>query len=101
MQALRASDNYTEARLTELGPRSYELWMNSVLDAPGYVEALFVSLLRVSGAEEPQATIIRREEDEHHLPPHLEGALRPEGPHPVAWMKRTASCMASRLLRGG
>ncbi len=63
VQALRSSDNYTEARLTELGPCSYELWMNSVVDAPGYSEALFVSFLRESGAEEPQATIVRREEE--------------------------------------
>jgi uncharacterized protein (TIGR02265 family) len=63
VQALRASDNYTEVRLTELGPGAWEMWMNSTLDAPGYAEALFVSFLRVSGAEEPQATIVRREEE--------------------------------------
>lgn len=63
VQALRSSDNYTEARLTERGPGHYELWMNSVLDAPGYAESLFVSFLRVSGAEEPQAAMVRHEEE--------------------------------------
>lgn len=63
VQALSASDNYTEARLTELGPGRYELWMNSVLDAPGYSEALFISFLRVSGAEEPQASTVRVDEE--------------------------------------
>lgn len=63
LQALRSSDNYTEVRLTELGPGHYELWMNSVLDAPGYAESLFVSFLRVSGAEEPHATVVRRDEE--------------------------------------
>jgi uncharacterized protein (TIGR02265 family) len=62
-QALRSTDNYTEVRLTELGPCGYEMWMNSVLDAPGYAEALFVGFLRVSGAEEPRATIVRRDEE--------------------------------------
>jgi uncharacterized protein (TIGR02265 family) len=62
-QALRAGDNYTEVRLTELGPGTWEMWMNSVLNAPGYAEALFVSFLRASGAEEPQASIVRREEE--------------------------------------
>ncbi|PTL79880.1 DUF2378 family protein [Vitiosangium sp. GDMCC 1.1324] len=62
-QALRASDNYTEVRLTQLGPCSYEMWMNSVLDTPGYAEALFVGFLRASGAEEPRASIVRKEEE--------------------------------------
>lgn len=62
-QALRTSDNYTEVRLTQLGPTRYEMWMNSVLDAPGYAEALFVSFLRVSGAEEPRANIVREEDE--------------------------------------
>ncbi|MFL5354662.1 MAG: DUF2378 family protein [Archangium sp.] len=63
VQALRSSDNYTEVELTELGPGRYELWMNSTLDAPGYAESLFVSFLRVSGAEEPHATRVRRDEE--------------------------------------
>lgn len=63
VQALRSSDNYTEVRLEELGPGHWELWMNSVLDTPGYVEALFVSFLKASGAAEPQAAIVRRDEE--------------------------------------
>lgn len=63
VQALRTSDNYTEVRLTELGPGTWEMWMNSVLDAPGYAEALFESFLRVSGAESPHVSRVRREED--------------------------------------
>lgn len=68
-QALRSSDNYTEVRLEELGPCRYELWMNSALDTPGYAEALFVSFLRVSGAEEAQASIVRQDEESttYHL----------------------------------
>lgn len=63
VQALRASDNYTEVRLKELGPGTWEMWMNSVLDTPGYAEALFESFLRASGAAEPEAVIVRREEE--------------------------------------
>ncbi|WP_257457561.1 TIGR02265 family protein [Archangium lipolyticum] len=63
VQALRSSDNYTEVQLKELGPSRYEMWMNSVLDAPGYAEELFTSFLRVSGAEEPRVVIVHREEE--------------------------------------
>lgn len=61
--ALRSSDNYTEVRLTQLGPCAYEMWLNSVVDAPGYSEALFVGILRVSGAQEPRARIARYENE--------------------------------------
>jgi uncharacterized protein (TIGR02265 family) len=63
VQALRSSDNYTEVRLEELGPGHWEMWMNSVMDAPGYAEALFVSFLRASGAAEPHAALVRRERE--------------------------------------
>lgn len=55
-QTLRATDNYTEAELIERGPNTYEMRMNSALDAPGYVEALLESMLRVGGAEAPKVT---------------------------------------------
>lgn len=61
VQALRTSDNYTEVRLKELEPGLWEMWMNSVLDAPGYAEALFVSFLGASGAAEPHAAVVRKE----------------------------------------
>ncbi|MCP3136303.1 DUF2378 family protein [Pyxidicoccus xibeiensis] len=55
-QTLRSTDNYTEVELTERGPTTYEMRMNSALDSPGYVEALFESMLRVGGAEAPKVT---------------------------------------------
>ncbi|NMO20991.1 DUF2378 family protein [Pyxidicoccus fallax] len=55
-QTLRATDNYTEAELIERGPTTYEMRMNSAVDAPGYVEALFEGMLRVGGADSPQVT---------------------------------------------
>ncbi|MBZ4420374.1 DUF2378 family protein [Myxococcus sp. RHSTA-1-4] len=57
-QTLRATDNYTEAELLERGPTTYEMRMNSALDAPGYAEALFEAMLRVGGAESPGVTRI-------------------------------------------
>lgn len=56
-QTLRSSDNYTEAELVEKGPRTFEMRLNSFLELPGYSEALFESLLRVSGAESVRAVL--------------------------------------------
>ncbi|RKG85929.1 DUF2378 family protein [Corallococcus terminator] len=62
-EVLRGTDNYTEAVLTELGPAHYELRINSVVDAPGYAEALFEAVLQVGGAQAPRATKLREEQD--------------------------------------
>ncbi|MFP2903910.1 DUF2378 family protein [Pyxidicoccus sp. 3LFB2] len=55
-QTLRSTDNYTEMELIERGPTTYEMRMNSVQDTPGYVEALFESMMRVGGADSPKVT---------------------------------------------
>jgi uncharacterized protein (TIGR02265 family) len=56
-QTLRSSDNYTEAELVEKGPSAFEMRMNSNVGLPGYPEALFESLLRISGAESVRAVL--------------------------------------------
>ncbi len=61
-QTLRGTDNYTDAELVEVGPAAFEMRMNSVLYAPGYVEALFEAMLRVAGAQSPQVVTTRVEE---------------------------------------
>lgn len=55
-QMLRATDNYTEAEVAARGPTTYEMRLNSVLDAPRYTETLFEAMLRVGGAESPRVT---------------------------------------------
>jgi uncharacterized protein (TIGR02265 family) len=55
-EVLRATDNYTEATLKELGPARYEIRFNSSLEAPGYVEGLLEALLTAGGAKAPMAT---------------------------------------------
>ncbi|RKH60970.1 DUF2378 family protein [Corallococcus llansteffanensis] len=62
-EVLRGTDNYTEAVLTERGPANHELHINSVVDAPGYVEALFEALLQVGGARSPRVTKVREDAD--------------------------------------
>ncbi|MCY1046554.1 DUF2378 family protein [Corallococcus sp. bb12-1] len=62
-EVLRGTDNYTEAVLTERGPAHYELRINSVIDAPGYVESLFEAVLQVGGAQAPRVTKLHEEQD--------------------------------------
>jgi uncharacterized protein (TIGR02265 family) len=61
-QTLRGTDNYTEAVLTERGPTTYEMRLNSSIPSPGYVEALFEAMLRVGGAESPRVTKLHTDE---------------------------------------
>lgn len=75
-QTLRATDNYTEVELLERGPTTYEMKMNSVLETPGYVEALFESLLRVGGADSPRVTRI-----------HVDPAV-PSSTYQLIWAER-------------
>jgi uncharacterized protein (TIGR02265 family) len=60
-QTLADTDNYTEATLEAQGPTAYVLRMNSVMEWPGYAEALLESLLRVAGAESPRVVKTRVE----------------------------------------
>lgn len=50
-QNFRSGNNYTEARLTELGPTSFELWMNEVGPYPRFTAGIIFAGLRAAGAE--------------------------------------------------
>lgn len=45
----RSGNNYTEARVTELGPACLELWMNEVGPYPTFTQGLVEAALRASG----------------------------------------------------
>lgn len=51
-QSFRSSNNYTETRLTELGPRHFELWLNEVGPLPTFTAGLIHGGLKVSGARD-------------------------------------------------
>ena len=51
-QNFRSSNNYTETRLTELGPRHFELWLNEVGSLPTFSAGLIHGGLKVSGARD-------------------------------------------------
>ncbi|MCE9669508.1 DUF2378 family protein [Myxococcus stipitatus] len=50
-QNFRAGNNYTESKLTELGPTQFELWMNEVGDYPAFTAGIIHAGLRVAGAQ--------------------------------------------------
>lgn len=49
-QNFRSGNNYTESRLVERGPRSFELWMNEVGAYPGFTAGIIHGGLEVAGA---------------------------------------------------
>jgi len=56
--AHRAGNNFTEAKLTEKGPRELELWMNPVGEAAPFVAGSLVESLRLAGAKEPKVDVV-------------------------------------------
>lgn len=51
-QNFRAGNNYTETRITELGPCQFDVWMNEVGDFPEFTAGIIQAGLRLSGARE-------------------------------------------------
>jgi uncharacterized protein (TIGR02265 family) len=53
-QNFRAGNNYTESRVTELGPHQFELWMNEVGEFPEFTAGIIYAGVRLAGAQEPR-----------------------------------------------
>ncbi|WP_224241755.1 DUF2378 family protein [Hyalangium gracile] len=51
-QNFRAGNNYTETRITELGPSQFDVWMNEVGDFPEFTAGIIHAGVRMSGARE-------------------------------------------------
>jgi uncharacterized protein (TIGR02265 family) len=49
-QTLRSGNNYSDTRLTKLGDREFELWVNEVNGSPGYIQGILETVLENSGA---------------------------------------------------
>jgi uncharacterized protein (TIGR02265 family) len=49
---MRTANNYTEARVTELGPGRYEVWFNEVDGVPGFYIGLLETALGALGARQ-------------------------------------------------
>lgn len=51
-QNFRSGNNYTEARLSELSPHQFELWMNEVGPYPQFTAGIILAGLRAAGARD-------------------------------------------------
>jgi uncharacterized protein (TIGR02265 family) len=59
-QLLASTDNWSRPEMLERGPCHFELRLNSDLDAPGYLEGVFETLLRQAGAREPRVRVLEQ-----------------------------------------
>lgn len=51
-QSFRSANNYSETRISEAGPGTYDLWMNEVGPHPTFTAGLIAAGMRHSGARE-------------------------------------------------
>jgi len=51
-QNFRAGNNYTETRITELGPSQFDVWMNEVGPFPEFTAGIIQAGVRMSGAKD-------------------------------------------------
>ncbi len=60
-ETFRSADNYVESRFTERTPTSCELWINEVMDQPGYYQGILEACLELAGAREPRVEMLSRD----------------------------------------
>jgi uncharacterized protein (TIGR02265 family) len=58
---LHSADNYVQARLTELASNWCEVWINEVMDQPGYYQGILEACLEMAGAHGIRVEMIARE----------------------------------------
>lgn len=58
-QNFRSSDSFTEARISPLGPREVELWLNDDLGMPTYYQGFFELVVEASGGRDPKVEVLR------------------------------------------
>ncbi len=56
-----SADNYVASRLTELSPTCCEVWINEVMEQPGYYQGILEACLQTAGARESRVEIVSRE----------------------------------------
>jgi len=56
-QTFRAANNYNQAKLEELGPSHFRLWVNEVGVSPHFIAGTVVGTLKAAGAASPRVEI--------------------------------------------
>ncbi|MCP3138499.1 DUF2378 family protein [Pyxidicoccus xibeiensis] len=60
-ETFRSADNYVESRFTEHTATHCELWINEVMDQPGYYQGILESCLDLAGARDARVEVLSRE----------------------------------------
>ncbi|MFP2927150.1 DUF2378 family protein [Pyxidicoccus sp. 3LG] len=60
-ETFRSADNYVESRFTEHSPTHCALWINEVLDQPGYYQGILEMCLELAGAREVRVEVLSRD----------------------------------------
>ncbi|MFP2904543.1 DUF2378 family protein [Pyxidicoccus sp. 3LFB2] len=60
-ETFRSADNYVESRFTERTPTSCELWVNEVMDQPGYYQGILEACLELAGARDARVEVLSRD----------------------------------------
>ncbi|NMO22800.1 DUF2378 family protein [Pyxidicoccus fallax] len=62
-ETFRSADNYVESRFTQCGPTHCELWINEVMDRPGYYQGVLEAGLELVGARDARVEVLSRDGD--------------------------------------
>lgn len=62
-QNFRTANNYSVTRLTQIGPRRYELWVNE-LRMPGWYVGIISRGLELAGAQRPRVSLDRKDPEQ-------------------------------------
>ncbi|MCY1016029.1 DUF2378 family protein [Pyxidicoccus sp. MSG2] len=60
-ETFQSADNYVESRFTERGPTHCELWINEVMDQPGYYQGILEACLDLAGARDVRVGVVSRD----------------------------------------
>lgn len=61
-QQFRSANNFTQTKVTQLGPNRYELWMNNV-DQPDFTVGIILRALEIAGAKDTRVLVRSGEGD--------------------------------------
>jgi uncharacterized protein (TIGR02265 family) len=57
-ETFRSADNYVESRFTERSSTCCELWINEVMDQPGYYQGILEACLDLAGARDTRVELL-------------------------------------------
>lgn len=62
-RSFRSGNNYTETRFVEVGPNTYDLWMNETTEYPQFMQGIILEGTRDYKCESFQAVILKKDSE--------------------------------------